>query len=119
MADIKALLCDLLRSHLAGEKNARLPAGGDLLWRWFADLNKSRTYHMAGPNPISYAEILAYATLMRWPIEPRHVIILLAMDAVILEHSRAKRAPTPDGVKTLPPISTRPSLPGMLSAIFK
>lgn len=118
MADLSNLLCDHLRMSLSGARPGPVPAGGDLLWRWFLDLNRSRSYHTAGPNPISYSEILAYGTLMRWPIEPRHVVILLAMDAVMLDLARAKRTPAPEGVKTLPPISSRPMSAGMFDAMF-
>ena len=65
-------------------KPIRIPEGGRLLWRWFADLSASRTYHGAGPNPISYSEIEAYARLMRWPLRPDHVQMIRRMDDAFL-----------------------------------
>lgn len=95
-----------------------IPAGGELLWRWFCDLNGTRTYGMAGPNPIVHAEIGAYARLSGWPIEHRHVSILRAMDTVWLENAYAKKDQAPEGTKTLPPRSKGKLTAGMFDAMF-
>lgn len=92
MADLQKLLCAELKRNLETGGRPRLPAGGDLLWRWFLDLNASRGWGETGPMPITHAEIAAYAGLTRWPIDPRHVQILRAMDGVFLEHCRQERA---------------------------
>lgn len=120
MADIQKLLCAELKRQLdaKGMCVTHIPAGGDLLWQWFTDLHRTRTYHMAGPNPIPYSEILAYSQLTGSGIEPRHVAILRAMDAVWLEHAYSKREKSPDGAKTLPPVSSRPISAGVFDAMF-
>ncbi len=117
---LRDLLCSELKRQLEakGATRPRIPVGGDLLWRWFMDLHRSRALHAAGPNPIAYAEIVAYAALMRWPIEPRHVSILRAMDQTYLEASMMSQAAAPEGVKTLPPISSSPVTAGLVDAMF-
>lgn len=80
-------LCHVLRSHLSGSR-APVPEAGRIAWGWFIDLCCTRTSNGFGPNPISYAEIEAYARLTRWPLEPRHIALIRAMDDVWLEHAR-------------------------------
>lgn len=118
--NLEKLLCAELKRQLVakGMVMMAIPSGGELLWRWFLDLNRSRTYHMSGPNPISHAEIQSYAQLMRWPIEPRHVAILRAMDEVWLGHVQKRTAPLPEGVKASAPVSTTPLTAGMVDALF-
>lgn len=117
---LEKLLCAELKRQLEtkGSDKLSIPAGGELLWRWFCDLHATRTYHFAGPNPISHAEIEAYARLQRWPLEPRHVALIRAMDEVFLRHAAQKRAVAPEGTKAMPPVSTTPLTAGMLDAIF-
>lgn len=79
-------LCEALRASLETGKPPRLPAGGDLLWRWFLDLHNARSYGMTGPLPLNYTEIAAYLSVMRIPAEPHHVVTLRAMDNTYLEH---------------------------------
>lgn len=86
MTRIQRQLTETLLHHLTGSPVA-VPEGGRLAWRWFTDLNAARSYGMAGPNPISYAEIEAYARLHRWPLEPRHVDLITAMDRAWLDHA--------------------------------
>lgn len=63
----------------------RLPEGAAPLWDAFRELASARSWHAHGPNPIPFAEIEAWARLMRWPLEPRHVAILRAMDLAWME----------------------------------
>lgn len=66
-----------------------------MAWQWFVHLSRTRSSNGYSPNPISYAEIEAYARLYRWPLEPRHVDMILAMDQVWLDHMRSEAgAPT-------------------------
>lgn len=65
----------------------RVPEAGRLLWGWFLDLHATRSQGFAGPLPIAYAEIEAYARLHRIPMASRHVDILRAMDAAWLAHA--------------------------------
>lgn len=120
MANLEKLLCAELKRQLesTGRGGVSIPAGGELLWRWFLDLNRTRTYHAAGPNPIQPSEIEAYARSTGWPIEPRHIVVLRAMEDVWMDHAHTRAARVPDGVKPLPPVSTTPLSAGMVDALF-
>lgn len=87
MMDLSKRLCDTLKAHLDGYPVA-LPPPGALVWSWFLALCRTRPANGFGPHPISYGEIEAYARLYRWPIEPRHVDMILAMDRVWMDHAR-------------------------------
>lgn len=78
-----------------------MPEAGRLIWSWFGALNGSRTYHMSGPNPISYAEIEAWARLHGWSLSQRHIDAIRALDDAWLDHVQAKQA-NRDGGNTLP-----------------
>lgn len=93
-------LASALRQTMSRNTSARLPEGGGLVWGWFADLCGTRTYHDGGPNPISYQEIDAYARLMRWPMEPKHVEIIRELDAQWM-----KIAAGGDGSRQRPPLT--------------
>lgn len=118
MPNLETLLCDELRRGMkAGGGRANIPAGGDLIWRWFRDLCRTRTYHASGPNPISYLEIEAMARLQRWPLGPRHVEILRAMDEAWLdEHYSTRRLR--EGKKALPQTSQHAVSPDLFDAMF-
>lgn len=109
-AQLQRRLCEVLTEHLNRPGRLLLPAGGDLLWRWFTDPSGSRTWGMAGPGPITLGEIEAYRRLTGWPIEERHVRILRAMDGAFLRHFQ-----TPAGERTG---SARPLTAGLFDAIF-
>lgn len=109
-------LCAEVTRNLKASDRPRIPAGGDLLWRWFGDLSRTRSIGIGGMSPITYSEIDAYARLHRLPIEPRHVATLIAMDRAFLEAADLPRPP--DGVKALPPISARPMTAGLFDAAF-
>lgn len=78
---------DAMMAAMKG-KGSRVPEGWQLVWGWFNDLCRTRTSNGYSPNPITHAEIEAYARLYRWPLEPRHVDMILAMDRVWMEHAR-------------------------------
>jgi hypothetical protein len=120
MSNLQKLLCaELTRQMSIGaDHDVRIPAGGELLWKWFMALHKTRQAGMAGPQPFTYAEISAYAHLCRQAIEPRHVDILMAMDQTYLNAAYDKQAPSPAGVKVLPPISKAPITAGLIDAMF-
>lgn len=92
MMDRKKLLSDALRNHLQSGKPPRLPAGGELLWRWFLDLSSARSYHASGPNPIQFSEIRAYGELRRVELSQDHLETLLALDATWCGEYYARRA---------------------------
>lgn len=87
---LRSQLIAALERHLAG-KPPCIPEAGRLAWSWFSDLCRTRTWHMAGPNPISHAEIEAYARLYRWPLEPRHIELIMALDRIWLDHVQMQR----------------------------
>lgn len=111
---LETQLCRSLRERLAGGK-PRLPDAGAFLWNAFWQLSRCRTLHAAGPNPIGWAEIEAWARLMRVPLEPRHVEILAAMDDVWLDHAYAARG---IGGQSHVARSSEPLTPELLDAMF-
>lgn len=100
--NISKRLCDELSAHIQHGTKPRIPAGGQLLWTWFFDLSRRRTYHAAGPNPIGLAEIAAYRDLYRVPFDERHVAILCEMDEAYLNSIMKRGGPDADGTKRLP-----------------
>lgn len=117
MKHLERQLCAAVRANLGGGARVPPPEAGLLLWNVFQRLSARRSYHMAGPNPISFAEVEAYCRLMRQPLEPRHVSIIMAMDQAWLDHAHSKTA-VPEGVKTLPPVSTRPLSAALLDVVL-
>ncbi|MDS9467950.1 hypothetical protein RGQ15_10270 [Paracoccus sp. MBLB3053] len=116
MDRLKKQLCAAVKASLTGKK-AYPPEAGRDLWNAFQGLSGTRTYNPAGPNPIQPSEIAAWCQLMRLPLEPRHVEILIAMDAAWLDHAYA-RTKAPDGVKVLPQISQMPITTALLDAMM-
>lgn len=60
------------------------------LWRVFNSLQNTRQMNYSAQQPITYAEILAYGTLMRDNLEPWEVSLIKTLDAVYLEHGGSK-----------------------------
>lgn len=88
---LKRQLVAALKAHLTSSWPARLPEAGRLAWQWFAELSASRSYGMAGPDPLSFAEIEAWARLKRWPLEERHVDLIWALDRTWIDHAYARQ----------------------------
>lgn len=112
---VDRLCAEIARNLKAGDR-PRIPAGGELLWRWFGDLSGTRSMGFSGYQPISYAEIDAYARLYRLALEAHHIVTLRAMDRAFLD--ALDDAKPPAGAKVLPPISTRPMTAGLFDAAF-
>ena len=83
------LLVAALKRHLLGGRPV-VPEAGVLLWNLFMQISASRTYHAAGPNPISYGEIVGFSHINRWPLQPHHVETIRALDDAWLEHAYRK-----------------------------
>ena len=117
---LEKLLCAELKRQLEakGVVMTAIPFGGELLWKWFMALHKTRQSGMTGPQPIQYREIEAYSRLMGEGIEPRHLKILIAMDQTYLDCVYSQQASLPDGVKALPPVSAANINPGAFDAMF-
>lgn len=96
MSKLQSLLAAALKRNLAGGK-AMVPEAGVLLWNLFMQISASRTYHAAGPNPISYGEIEAFARLHSWPLQPRHVDTIRALDDAWLEHAYREQSKATGG----------------------
>ncbi|MDO5643705.1 MAG: hypothetical protein Q4G26_15140, partial [Paracoccus sp. (in: a-proteobacteria)] len=84
----------------------------------FADLSRARSIGPNGPNPISWADLEAYARITRQHWEPRHYQIVMALDRVWLDHVHAERGKDRPDVKTLPPISTHPLTAQLLDVMM-
>ena len=119
MADLKRLMVAHLERQLSSpDGNRSIPAGGELLWSWFLELNRTRTVHAAGVNPISFIEIEAFARVRRIDLAERHLTIIQAMDEAYLGFVHTTTRKAPDGVETLPPISKAPLTAGLVDAMF-
>ncbi len=118
MVKLERLLSAELRRNLAAGGRPRLPDGADILWGAFLDLSKARSYHAAGPNPISFNEIEAWIRLMRWPLRPHHVAIIRALDDSFIESFYRNRAQPPAGGKTVPQRSGHAVSPQLFDVIF-
>lgn len=97
---LEKLLVAALRASMAGRATI-VPEPGRLIWSWFVEISGTRTYHAAGPNPISHAEIEAWARLHRWPLQPHHVALLRTLDAAWLDCAFAA-AKNPKAAKEKP-----------------
>lgn len=103
----------LKRALLAAATSSKpgVPEAGLLLWHAFVRLSNARSYSQLGPNPISHAEIEAYARLMRLPLTPHHVETLRAMDEAWLAQVQSGQGATPQG-------KAQPLTAGMFDAVF-
>jgi hypothetical protein len=110
-------LVQAMKTHLAGGPPT-VPEAGRLAWGWFLELSATRSWHGAGPNPISFAEIDAWARLMRWPVLPHHVQHVRALDEVWLQNFYSKRTRPQADVKLLPTRSEHAITPGLLDVMF-
>lgn len=116
MERLKTQLCAAVERALNGQ-TTHPPEAGRMLWQAFLELSGTRTYSMAGPNPIQPSEVLAWCRLKGVPLEPRHVGIIFAMDRVWLDRGTAKAA-APSDVPILPPISKQPLTAALLDAVM-
>ncbi|WP_102960210.1 phage tail assembly chaperone [Mangrovicella endophytica] len=98
----------------------QVPEAGRLVWQWFGALHRRRSFGMTGPQPISHAEMEAFARVERLPLQPHHAQLLRAMDDAWLDHARDSLAnrSAEDGVKTLPPASTHAISADLFDAVF-
>ena len=121
MNRLERLLCEYIRRGFVGEK-ALPPEGGVILVEVFAELSVTRSWHANGPDPISFAEIEAWCRLMRVPLSPRHVRIILAMDKTWCNSFYEKKSRTSNADGTAapasPPISQHPLTVELLDAML-
>lgn len=114
MKRLERQLCAALAEVAAG-RNPPVPEAGRVLWQAFWQLSRRRTYHAAGPNPLTWTEIEAWTRLMRTPLEPHHVRILAALDDAFLDHLDASRGGSAPAVHER---SGHPLTPELMDALF-
>jgi hypothetical protein len=101
-------LAEAMERHLANPgKPPAVPPAGALAWAWFIELSGTRGYNAVGPNPITYAEIAAWAALMRWPLRPEDVQAIRVLDEVYIDKAYGKLAP---GASAMPKEKMTPEL---------
>ena len=61
------------------------------LWEWFGELSAQRSHGMTGPNPIGFAELLAWAAIRRISLTGSEVSVLLRLDHAYLDVIRTSR----------------------------
>lgn len=88
---LSRIMCEALELHLREGARPRVPEAGVILWGCFADLCASRR----AVEPISLAEVLAWAELHKMPLAPRHVRVIRDLDAVWLKWATQKPEPQP------------------------
>lgn len=60
------------------------------VWHWFLALHHRRSYSERGPNPIGYADLLAWRELTAARPTPQDVDCMLALDGVFFNHSNER-----------------------------
>jgi hypothetical protein len=108
-------LVALLSAGTTGGKR-RVPEASRALWGWFTDLSSTRSYHAAGPNPITYAEIAAYIATTGQPLRAEHVAAIRRVDEAWIKavyDSRGAPAGMPD------PSKAQPVSPAAFDAVFE
>jgi hypothetical protein len=78
---------------------ARPPHAIEHVWRWFLDLSARRQAGLAA-NPISYAELQAWATMTQTLIEPWEARLIMRVDDATLAAMRKKPDKKPMTVAT-------------------
>lgn len=89
----------------------QVPEAGRTFWNWFLDLHDTRQWSEAGPLPISYSEIRAYAELMRWPLRPCDVEFIRAMDRAYMNSFHK-------GEPTVPAVQAQTLTPAIFDAVL-
>lgn len=65
------------RAELAGPG---LPPELAYIWAWFLEMHGARTWTESGPNPLTFAEIAAWASLTHTRIASWEVAVLRSVD---------------------------------------
>lgn len=72
--------------HVPALEMPYFPPPANHLWRAFQFLQQTRGSGYGSPLPITYAEILAYATLMEDHLEPWEVSMVKTLDLIFMEN---------------------------------
>jgi len=68
-----------------------LPEVAQHIWYWFWQLNDRRQRGFDSPNPISYSDLKAWASLTNTYILPEEVEAIMAMDSAYLSAVHAEQ----------------------------
>lgn len=60
------------------------------MWQAFCDLDGGRTLHAAGPNPITWPDMIAWSRLTHTPLGPLDVAAIRAVDRAYLAAQATK-----------------------------
>lgn len=99
-------ITEALRAALEGMMEGhkvRLPDGGQDLFNGFLQLSRARSFNGAHPNPITWEALAAWAQMMRWPLEPHHAEIIMALDETFLSVTSRKITGQQGGVPVVSP----------------
>ncbi|WP_157971140.1 phage tail assembly chaperone [Pseudogemmobacter bohemicus] len=107
MKRLERIICEAMKGRPLGAR-VEVPEVARPLWRVFSTLSRTRTYSSLGPNALQFGEVEAYCRMMRLPLHPEHIEILMAMDRVWLDLAYTQQRQAADGVKTLPQRSDQP-----------
>ena len=69
---------------------ADLPAGIEYLWGFFCELSNGRDYGEAGPKPISWSDLQAWADLTKSDPTAWEVDVIKNIDRVFLNEAMKK-----------------------------
>lgn len=53
------------------------------VWEWFGELGKRRSYHAAGPNPLTWSELEAWSRMTGTEPTHRECLLLFRLDDVV------------------------------------
>lgn len=84
----------------------------------FGELSLARSWNANGPNAISFPEIEAWCRLMRVPLEPRHIRVILAIDGAWMAAYYEKQKRATNTGSTLPAVSSVPLTPALMDAMM-
>lgn len=115
---LRIKLVNDLKQVLSGCTSVYIHEAGRLIYTWFMDLSVTRSWHMNGPNPITYQEIEAYRRVSGWPIRPHEVQVIRELDQVYIEHFYAQQKSGAANLPTLPRSSKAAINADVFDAVF-
>jgi hypothetical protein len=74
-----------------------LPADAEHVWQWFLELHAGRGSNGFGPNPLSWSDLAAWASLTMRTVRPSEVDAIMMLDRLWMAQkaSEAEVKPTP------------------------
>ena len=75
-----------------GLDEPEIPDGGELLWEWFWEMASGRGSSGFGPQPLSWQDMVAWASISGIELQPWQAVIIRSMDrawlAAVAEQSK-------------------------------